>query len=138
MSKPKKTPGAVLQALIAQYQINPFFVSQKTNINYHTLRSIIFSNGNVSISTSLRLAKFFGQTPDFWLDLQRTVDLEEAAADKNLQKDLSKIKKVEKPTEKPVSKKSQAKARKKNTLNDRRKRASRTPGSKHVSRKKKR
>ena len=138
MSKQKKTPGAVLQTLMAEYQLNPFLLSHKLNISYSTIRNILFNNGGISVSTALHLAKFFGQTPDFWLDLQRAVDLEEAANNKKLQKDLSKIKKVEKPSAKKTQKKSPGKSRKKNTLNDRRKKAAKAPGHKHVSRKKKR
>lgn len=138
MSKAKKTPGAVLQTLISEYNINPFLLSQKINLGYSTIRNILFDNASVSVTTALRLAKFFGQTPEFWLDLQRAADLEEAAEDSSLQKELSKIKKAVKIEVKKPPKKSMAKARKKNTLSDRRKKAAKTPGHKNVSRKKKR
>jgi len=52
----------------------------------------------------MRLAKFFGQTPAYWLDLQREADLNEASKDQKLQDILKVITKAKKPAApKPVA-----------------------------------
>ena len=84
----------------------------------------MISLGNIKVSapTALRLAKYFGNTPDFWLSLQQEADLAEAKEDKNLQAGLSVIKKAVKKSAKP---KAAAKPRKT---------AVKVPGAKPASR----
>ena len=81
-----------------------------------------------SVPTALRLAKLFGQTPDYWLDLQREADLNEASKDKEFQDILKGITKAKKPdAPKPVTDK---KPGKKQPLSDKRKKADKIPGAK--------
>jgi plasmid maintenance system antidote protein VapI len=42
---------------------------------------------------ALRLSKYFGNSPQFWINLQNELDIREAS--KRLEKDLKKIEKVE-------------------------------------------
>ena len=130
MPKAQQSPATVLENLMAEYQLNPFSLSKQIGLTNSTIRNILLGKSGVSISTALRLSKFFGQNPSFWLDLQLQADMQAASNDKELQAALKNIKKVEKP--KPVTKEKATakKPVKKNTLADKRKKAAKIPGAK--------
>jgi len=110
----------ILQSLMDEYQLNPFSLTKAINLSNSAIRLLVIGKANISVSTALRLAKFFGQTPAFWLDLQREADINEASKDNELQDILKAIPKAKKPTaskqeaaEKPNSKQKQPKLSKK-------------------------
>jgi antitoxin HigA-1 len=131
MRKSAKTPSSVLVSLMNEYGLNPYTLAKDIGLSYSAVRMISLGNINVSASTALRLAKYFGNTPDFWLLLQQEADLAEAGNDKNLQSALKSIKRAVKKPSKPKAK---VKPRKKTTLSDKRKAAVKVPGSKPASR----
>ena len=96
MKKPIKTPSSVLVSLMGEYGLNPNTLAKDLGMSYSAVRMISLGNIKVSASTALRLAKYFGDTPEFWLTLQQEADLAEAGKDKNLQSALKRIKKAEK------------------------------------------
>jgi addiction module HigA family antidote len=104
MAKSKQTPGSVLSLLLDEYQLNPNSLAKALNLSQSAVRQVITGKTKISVPTALRLSKFFGETPDYWLDLQRTVDLNEASNDAELQSILQGITKVKKPTGKGKSK----------------------------------
>jgi len=132
MKKSSKTPSSVLSALMNEYGLNPFTLSKELDMSYSAVRLIVLGNIKISASTALRLAKYFGNTPDFWLSLQQEADLSEAEKDKNLQSSLKSIKRAVKKTKK--TKAAVKPRRKKRTLSDKRKAAAKVPGSKRASR----
>jgi addiction module HigA family antidote len=97
MAKMLQTPASVLQSLMDEYQLNPFSLSKAVNQSPAGVRQLVIGQSKVTVPTALRLAKLFGQTPAFWLDLQREVDLSEASKDKELQEILKGISKIKKP-----------------------------------------
>ena len=97
MSKSKPTPATVLAALMGEYQLNPFSLSKAIHISNSAMLQILKSKGKIKASTAMRLAKFFGQSAAYWLDLQRDVDLEEAGNNKELTAILKGIGKAVKP-----------------------------------------
>jgi hypothetical protein len=97
------------------------------------VRLLVLDKSPVSLSAAFRLAKFFKTKPEFWIDLQMKLDLENAAKDKALAKELSGISDVttysfvRKPhTSKKGGKKT---SKKKATLADKRKAARKVPGA---------
>ena len=127
MPKSSQTPATVLQSLMDEYQLNPFSLSKAVHLSNSAVRLLVIGKSKVTVPTALRLAKFFGQTPAFWLDLQREADLTEASKDKKLQDILKVITKAKKPSApKPVTSK---KPVKKQTLSDKRKKAAKIPGA---------
>jgi addiction module HigA family antidote len=95
MPKPQ-LPTSVLQSLMDEYQLNPFSLSKELHLSNSVVRMLVMGRANISVSTALRLTKFFGQTPAYWLDLQREADLNEASRDKELQDILKAIPKAKK------------------------------------------
>jgi antitoxin HigA-1 len=92
-----QTPATVLQSLMDEYQLNPFSLAKAINLSNSAVRLLVIGKSKVTVPTALRLAKFFGQTPAFWLDLQREADINEASKDKELQVTLKAIPKAKKP-----------------------------------------
>ena len=92
-----QTPATVLQSLMDEYQLNPFSLAKAINLSNSAVRLLVIGISKVTVPTSLRLAKFFGQTPAFWLDLQREADISEATKDQELQDTLKAIPKAKKP-----------------------------------------
>jgi antitoxin HigA-1 len=127
MPKSSQTPATVLQSLMDEYQLNPFSLSKAIHLSHSAVRLLAIGKSKVSVSTAMRLAKFFDQAPTYWLDMQREADLIEAAKDKKLQDILKAITKAKKPAApKPETAKKPAK---KQTLSDKRKKAAKTPGA---------
>jgi len=98
MPKSSQTPGSVLLSLMADYQLNPYSLAKNIKLSYSAVRQIISGKTKVTVPTAMRLAKFFGQTSTYWLDLQQNTDLRLAQEDKKLAKVIKGIDKVKKPT----------------------------------------
>ena len=104
MPKATQTPATVLQSLMDEYELNPFSLSKKIALSNSSIRQILNGKSGITVSTALRFARFFGQTPAYWLDIQLQADLKEAESDKELQAILKGISKVEKPSAKAKEK----------------------------------
>jgi len=118
-----QTPAVVLQSLMDEYQLNPFSLSKEVHLSHSAVRLLAIGKSSITVPTALRLAKFFGQTPDYWLDLQRDVDLNEASKDEELRDVLESIPKAKKPAapkpgtaEKPAKKQKPSILSKKTTI----------------------
>jgi len=133
MAKAAQTPVTVLKSIMDEYQMTPYALSKAISLSNSAVQQILKGRTKITVSTALRLSKFFGKTTAYWLDLQREADLSEAAQDKELSSVLKGIGKAQKPTGKKA--KAPAKAAKKTTLKDKRKAAAKTPGAKPASRK---
>jgi addiction module HigA family antidote len=97
MPKLAKTPVSVLQSFMDEYQLNPFSLSKAINLSSSGTCQLVTGKIKISVPMALRLAKLFGQTPAFWLDLKREADISEASKDKDLQEILKGISKAKKP-----------------------------------------
>ena len=100
MAKTSQSPSSVLLSLMDEYQQNPYSLAKAIQLSPSAVRQIVTGKSKVSVPSALRLAKFFGKTPEFWLDLQRAADLNEAENDKELTAILQGISKVQKPAAK--------------------------------------
>ena len=80
--------------------LKPMGLSQRDladgiNVPYQRINELVNMRRGVTPSTALRLAKYFGMTPDFWMNLQQRWDLYHAQA--NEAKALGTIRKVRPP-----------------------------------------
>ena len=133
MPKATKTPATVLNALIVEYKLNLHSLSKGIGLSPSAVRLLSIGKSKITVNTALRLSKFFGQAPSFWLDLQKEADLVEAGNDKELAAALKGINRVKKPAAAPKAK-AGAKPSKKTTLRDKRKTATKKPGAKPAAR----
>jgi len=129
MPKAQQTPASVLNSLMEEYQLNPLSLSKQIGLSYPSVRNIVTGKSAISVPTALRLAKFFGQAPSFWTDLQLQADMQKASTDKELQNALKEIPKAKKPAA-PVKVKPEGKNAKTDTLAGKRKKAAKVPGAK--------
>jgi addiction module HigA family antidote len=101
-----KDPGTVLKGFLEEYQLNPSKVGVAVKLSQSTIRQITLNKIKISIPIALRFAKLFGNTADFWIELQTNYELAENAKDAQLQSVLKGIEKAKKPApgEKPAPK----------------------------------
>ena len=69
-------PGVVLrQQFLDPLKLSVADVAKALNINRFWLQWIVSSKAKVASHTALRLSRYFGTTPEYWLDLQARYDL---------------------------------------------------------------
>lgn len=87
-------PGEILnEEFLIPLGISAYKLAKETFIPQTRVSEIIKGNRRITADTALRLSKFFGNTPRFWLGLQNDYDLE--AEETQKQKELSEIKPIE-------------------------------------------
>jgi addiction module HigA family antidote len=108
MAKTEKTSGQVLQSFIEKYRINSSILSRDIKLNYKTVLDILKGQARITIPTALKLGKYFGTTPNYWIDIQTQSEIDKIYTDKKFQSILRTIPKVVTPisTKEPVNSKS--------------------------------
>jgi addiction module HigA family antidote len=72
-------PGEVLlEEFLRPLGITQREAAQRLRISYPRMNEIVNGKRSVTPETALRLARFTGSSAEFWLNLQRTVDLWDA------------------------------------------------------------
>ena len=70
------TPGEILQEeFLEPYQLTQTRLAEHIDVHYRRINEIINHKRAISTDTALRLAKFFGTTPEYWLKLQLKIEL---------------------------------------------------------------
>ncbi len=73
-------PGEVLsEEFLRPLKISSYRLCKDTGIPQSRISEIINETRGISAGTALRLARYFGTTPGFWLNLQTTYDLEDVS-----------------------------------------------------------
>jgi addiction module HigA family antidote len=71
-------PGEILlEEFLNPLNISAYKVAKDIEIPQTRLSEIIKGNRRITADTALRLSKYFGNSPKFWLGLQDDYDLEE-------------------------------------------------------------
>ena len=60
---------------VPDYDLTTTGLAQKLGVSRQTVNELLLERRAVSPSMALRLSKLFGNTPEFWLNAQRAVDL---------------------------------------------------------------
>ena len=88
-SLPPVHPGEVLKIeFMAPLELSANRLARVLRVPANRISAIVNGERGVSADTALRLAKAFGTTPDFWLNLQRRYDLDCA---RDMATDLARI-----------------------------------------------
>ena len=70
-------PGKILQNnYLVPNGLSGRQVCRDIGTTHARINEIVRGTRNISASTALRLAKYFGTTAEYWMDLQRDYDLE--------------------------------------------------------------
>ncbi len=74
-------PGEVLlKDFLEPLELTQKAVADALGVPFQRVNEIVSGKRGVTPSTALRLAKYFGNSPAFWLNLQMRVDLQTAVA----------------------------------------------------------
>jgi len=72
-------PGEILrEEFIPDYDITVTGLATALGVSRQTVNELLRERRAVSPEMALRLSRLFGNTPEFWLNLQRSVDLWDA------------------------------------------------------------
>lgn len=87
---PNIQPGEILsEDFLKPMGLSAYRLSKGANIDQTRISEIIRGKRSITADTALRLARFFGNSPEFWLNLQAHYDLEQKK--REMEKDLKKI-----------------------------------------------
>ena len=76
-------PGEILlEEFLKPLGISQYRLAHTIDVPPRRINEIVHGKRGISPDTALRLAKFFGTTPKFWLGLQEDFDLEELQREK--------------------------------------------------------
>ncbi len=73
-------PGRHLKEFIDEMGISEYRLAKDTGMDRRRVNLLIQRKRNVTVDTAIRLGRYFGQSPEFWLNLQRQHDLDAARA----------------------------------------------------------
>jgi len=90
----KQSPGSILLDLLDKNNLNCNRLAKEIKCSQTALRLISLDKSRITTSIAVRLAKFFGTKPEYWLTAQINYDLTLAEKNKSLQKVLKGISKV--------------------------------------------
>ncbi|MDR2747461.1 MAG: HigA family addiction module antidote protein [Treponema sp.] len=106
----EQSPSAVFKSYLADYNLTASRVAADIKLSQSSIRLLIGGKLKISVPIALRLAKYFGNKAEYWVNLQTTYELAESAKDPELVPILRAIPKAKK-LEPKVSKAPAAKAK---------------------------
>ena len=76
-------PGEILlEEFLKPWKISQNALSRDLDVPLQRINQIVVGKRSITVDTALRLAKYFGTTPELWLNLQARYDLEMARDNK--------------------------------------------------------
>jgi antitoxin HigA-1 len=88
MARPSIHPGSILNDELLELSLTATALARHINVPANRITQIIQGKRTITGDTALRLGHWFGNSPQFWLNLQSQYDLRiaEAEAGKEVQK----------------------------------------------------
>jgi addiction module HigA family antidote len=71
-------PGEILRETLDDLSISMNRLSKEIHVPANRVSSIVAGQRAITGETALRLARYFGTTPEYWLNMQARFDLETA------------------------------------------------------------
>jgi len=70
------TPGEILQEeFLAPLALSQYRLAKELKVPARRVNEIVHGTRSISIDTALRLSRYFGNSPEFWMQLQMRHDL---------------------------------------------------------------
>ena len=80
-------PGEILeQEFLVPLSMSARALAAKIGVPANRLTEIIAERRGITADTAIRLGRYFGTTPEFWLNMQTTYDLVKAQAETDYSK----------------------------------------------------
>jgi len=84
-------PGEILkEEFLKPMKLSGYALGKSLNVTAQRVSDIILKKSGISADMAIRLGRFFGMSPEFWMNLQASYEL--ALAEKSLKKQIEKIK----------------------------------------------
>lgn len=91
---PPTHPGVMLREdFMPDYGLTAGALAGTLGVSRQTINELLRERRSLSPGMALRLSRLFGNTPEFWLNAQRAVDLWQA--EKDLAKELARIRSLQ-------------------------------------------
>jgi len=75
------TPGEMLkEEFLAEYGLSQNQLARAIGISPNRIAEIVNNRRRITADTALRLSLYFGNSPEFWMNLQARYDLKQARA----------------------------------------------------------
>lgn len=71
-------PGEILKDELDELNLSANALAKALAVPTNRITSILNEQRGITADTALRLAKFFGTSPDFWMSLQSSYDVKKA------------------------------------------------------------
>lgn len=86
-------PGEMLREdFLTDFGLTPGELARAIGVSRQTIYELLRERRRVTPKMAIRLARFFGNSPEFWLNAQQAVDLWEAS--RTIKTDIKKIEPV--------------------------------------------
>ena len=72
------TPGEMLKEFLTEYRLSQNQLAKAIGISPNRIAEIVHNRRRITADTALRLGLYFGNSPEFWLNLQTHYDLKMA------------------------------------------------------------
>jgi len=73
-------PGEILKGELEELNLSANAFAKALDVPTNRITAILNEQRSITADTALRLAQFFGSTPDFWMSLQSSYDVKVARA----------------------------------------------------------
>lgn len=83
MSRTPIHPGEILADELEEIGISAAALARELHVPPNRISKIIAGKRSVTADTALRLGKWFGNSPEFWLNLQKAYELDLEKQNKN-------------------------------------------------------
>src|SRR2546425_727764 len=71
-------PGEILHDELKELDLSATALARALKVSPNRVTGILHATRAITADTALRLARYFGTTPEFWLNLQQAYDLRRA------------------------------------------------------------
>ena len=71
-------PGEILRETLDDLGLSMNQLAQENHVPANRISAIVSGKRSITAETALRLARYFGTTPGYWINLQARFDLESA------------------------------------------------------------
>ena len=91
MTRRPTHPGEMLREdFLPDFDLTVSGLAGAIGVSRQSINELLRERRSISPEMALRLARLFGNSPEFWMNAQRTVDLWDAA--ESIKKDVARIK----------------------------------------------
>ncbi|WCL50661.1 HigA family addiction module antitoxin [Leptospira sp. GIMC2001] len=82
MNKDKRIPTPTIAEILKEeflepLEITPYKLSKDLHVSTSTILDIMHGKRKITVEMSLRLAKYFGMSEKFWINLQNDIEMRE-------------------------------------------------------------